>query len=256
MNVTLNNLNSILASQVRLWRGSKARRFYPNRPKQVLQLYEFEACPYCRFVREVITELDLDVDIFPTPKGGKRFRPEAEKIAGKEQFPLLVDPNTNTTLLESGAIAAYLHEQYGRGKEPWAVKLMREPVSSSLASATRQMRGMNMRPSKVVAYQPEQPIELFSFESSPYSRKVRELLCELEIPYRLRSTGKVLWREIGPPAVRTKLFPNALVLGPKRQELLARGGKLQLPYLFDPNTGTSLYESERICKYLLETYAA
>ena len=30
-------------------------------PAQPLQLYEFEACPFCRRVREAITDLDLEV---------------------------------------------------------------------------------------------------------------------------------------------------------------------------------------------------
>ncbi len=256
MNAMVNTFSSALASTLRMWRGTKAERFYSSRPKQPLQLYEFEGCPYCRFVRETLTELDLDADIFPCPKGGTRFRPQAVKIGGKEQFPLLIDPNTNTTLLESGDIAAYLHQQYGNGKEPLAVKLMRDPVSSSLATAVRQIRGVKVRASKAVEWNIDAPIELFSFESSPYSRKVRELLCELEIPYRLRNTGKVLWRELGPPMVRSTLFSELPVLGPKRQELQARGGMLQLPYLFDPNTGASMYESELICDYLLKTYAA
>ena len=46
------------------------------KPKQMLQLYDIENCPYCRLVREAITELDLDVEIYPCPKNGERGRPE------------------------------------------------------------------------------------------------------------------------------------------------------------------------------------
>ena len=31
---------------------------------------------------------------------------------GREQFPLLLDPNTNVLMFESDDIARYLHEQY------------------------------------------------------------------------------------------------------------------------------------------------
>uniref|UniRef100_A0A061RRT2 Thioredoxin family protein n=1 Tax=Tetraselmis sp. GSL018 TaxID=582737 RepID=A0A061RRT2_9CHLO len=37
-------------------------------PELFPRLYEFEACPFCRRVREAITDLDLDVIIFPCPK--------------------------------------------------------------------------------------------------------------------------------------------------------------------------------------------
>ena len=33
------------------------------KPEQMLQLYDIENCPYCRLVREALTELDLDVEI-------------------------------------------------------------------------------------------------------------------------------------------------------------------------------------------------
>ena len=36
-----------------------------------LRLYEFEGCPYCRRVREVVTYLDLVVDIYPCAAGSR-----------------------------------------------------------------------------------------------------------------------------------------------------------------------------------------
>lgn len=39
-----------------------------------------------------------------------------------------------------------------------------------------------------------------------------------------------------------------------RPILRARGGKVMVPYLIDPNTGTEMYESEAIVSYLRETY--
>ncbi|MCP5090878.1 MAG: glutathione S-transferase, partial [Gammaproteobacteria bacterium] len=40
-----------------------------------------------------------------------------------------------------------------------------------------------------------------------------------------------------------------------RQELLARAGRVSIPYLVDPNTGQEMGESDRIIAYLNETYA-
>lgn len=50
-------------------------------------------------VREALTLLDLDVLIYPCPKGGTTFRPRARQLSGKEQFPFLVDPNTGAKRL-------------------------------------------------------------------------------------------------------------------------------------------------------------
>ena len=43
---------------------------------------------------------------------------------------------------------------------------------------------------------------------------------------------------------------------PKRDELVRRGGKMQVPYLVDPNTGREMYESDTITAYLDAEYGA
>src|SRR5262249_16271919 len=61
-----------------------------QRPKKKLELYEFEACPFCRKVREALSMLDLSAMIYPCPKGGRRFRAHVKAAGGKEMFPYLV----------------------------------------------------------------------------------------------------------------------------------------------------------------------
>jgi glutathione S-transferase len=39
-----------------------------------------------------------------------------------------------------------------------------------------------------------------------------------------------------------------------RPEAIEKGGKSQFPYMVDPNTGTSMYESDEIIQYLADTY--
>ncbi|KAG4982331.1 hypothetical protein JHK87_027080 [Glycine soja] len=39
-----------------------------------------------------------------------------------------------------------------------------------------------------------------------------------------------------------------------RQKVLEMGGKLQFPYMVDPNTGASMYESDDIIRYLVDKY--
>jgi glutathione S-transferase len=243
---------SLLASQLRGWRGTGAWRPAARQPAQLLELYEYEGCPYCRLVREALTELDLDARIFPCPKGGTRFRPTAKELGGRRQFPYLVDPNTGARMYESADIVAYLHKTYGsRERRPGLLDRPIKVATSMLASGLRP-RGLRARPSKA----PAQPLELFSFESSPYSRLVREVLCELELPYVLRNTGKGHWKDLGPPAVRDRLHKSPKDTGRNRKLLAERTGRVQVPYLIDPNTGTAMYESADIIRYLEATYGA
>ncbi len=250
MDNTFDVLNSSLTSTLRLWRGTNARGSV-KQPARHLKLYEFEACPYCRLVREALTELDLDALIYPTPHGGKRFRPKVAELGGKQQFPFLVDPNFGQSMYESAAIIDYLYQRYGGRAAPPRLLRPFDVTSSILSGMPRLRAGAQARPSKA----PKRPLELFSFESSPYSRRVRELLCELELPYLLRSTGKARWQDLGPPVLRATLFPSLPVAGRNRSELLKRAGRVQVPYLVDPNTGTAMFESDAIREYLLATYA-
>lgn len=212
-----------------------------------------ENCPYCRVLREALTELDLDVEIRPCPKGGKRFRPQVKQGGGKHQFPYLVDPNTGTALYESADIIDYLARTYqGRVAAPRGLRRRLVEAGSSLASAARPMRGLRAKPSSA----PAQPLELFSFESSPYSRLVREVLCELEIPYLLRNTGKGAWTDMGPASFRDRLFKGKKDTGRNRAKLLERTQHVQVPYLIDPNTGREMFESADIIAYLREIYGA
>ena len=110
---------------------------------------------------------------------------------------------------------------------------------------------MRARPSRA----PEQPLELYSFEASPYSRPVRERLSELELPYRLRNFAKSRWQEMGPPAVRQRFFPEAPITSANRRRMRELTGRSQVPYLVDPNTGVSMFESSDILRYLDQTYA-
>jgi glutathione S-transferase len=250
VNDTVDILKSTLASTLRFWRGTNARGS-AFQPAKHLELYEFEACPYCRLVREALTELDLDALVYPTPHGGKRFRPKVDRLGGKQQFPFLVDPNSGEAMYESADIIDYLYGRYGGRMAPTRLLRPLDVSTSVLASIPRVRAGAQARRSRA----PKRPLELFSFESSPYSRRVRELLSELELPFLLRSTGKAVWQDLGPPILRATLFPELPVRGRTRTELLERAGKVQVPYLVDPNTGTAMFESAAIRAYLLTTYA-
>jgi len=202
-----------------------------DRPAQRLQLYEYEACPYCRKVREALSILDLEAVISPCPRGGPRFRAEVEKRGGRAMFPYLVDPNSGREMYESDDIVRYLFERYGDGRVPLSLGLgVLTDLSSFVASAARPGVGGLYRRAEV----PEQRLELYSFEPSPFCRIVRERLCALEIPYVLHNVANG---------------------SPSREAFVERSGAMQVPYLVDPNTATAMFESADIVAYLEATYA-
>lgn len=252
MRQTLGAVTSGLATLTRFGRGIFAKPVV-TQPDQLLELYEFENCPYCRLVREVLTELDLDAMIYPCPKGGQRFRPRAVRLGGKARFPMLVDPNTRERLYESADIITYLMKTYGQGKPDWTRQRFRalDIASSAIASGYRAGAGLRARPSN----EPSQPLELYSFESSPFARRVREALCELELPYVLRNVGRTQLLESIPPSAREFLGLTIRPTSSNRKTFLERSDRMMVPYLIDPNTNTEMFESVTIRHYLMKTYA-
>ncbi|MBL8490303.1 MAG: glutathione S-transferase N-terminal domain-containing protein, partial [Rhodocyclaceae bacterium] len=91
--------------------------------------------------------------------------------------------------------------------------------------------------------------------SSPYSRLVRERLTELELPYLLHNLGKEQWADMGPATLRIRPGPYRPKAGGRREQVLARLGRVQVPYLEDPNTGVRMFESADIVDYLEKQYA-
>ena len=93
-------------------------------------------------------------------------------------------------------------------------------------------RGMVKMPG--TGERPAQTLELYSAEGCPMCRRVRETLTELDLDYVHKSCPR------GD--------------SPNRRDLVRRGGKMQVPYLVDPNRGVEMYESTRIVRHLLEHY--
>jgi glutathione S-transferase len=247
-----NIASSLISTLVRATNGIQSTPA-AIKPELMLQLYDIENCPYCRLVREALTELDLDAEIYPCPKQGERFRPQVVERGGKAQFPYLVDPNTGEEMYESLDIIAYLFETYGQRELPvkWKAGKL-QTAGSMLASAPRMRQGMQAKPGE----QPEYMLELYSFESSPYARPVRELLCEMEIPYILRSCGRTQLQEWILPPVRKRLNITPDSQLENRRVLQNTEGRVSIPYLYDPNTEQGLFESGDILEYLKDNYAA
>ncbi len=102
---------------------------------------------------------------------------------------------------------------------------------SRVASLLRGSKGQTVLESKT----PDQLLELFSYEASPYCRVVREVLCQLELPYLLHNVARG---------------------SAKRSDFVARTGRMQVPYLVDQSHGIAMFESRDIVRYLEHRYAA
>ena len=243
---------STLSSSLALWRGTVVLKPIPRQPERPLELYDIENCPYCRVTREALTAMDVDVLVKPCPSGGTRFRAMVKSTGGKEQFPYLHDPNTGQSMYESADIVDYIATTYeGRVRAKRGVGRSLALATSMMASGVNGRKGIRARASRA----PETPLELYSFESSPYARLVREALCELELPYLLRNMGKGNVRELGPPVFRDVIWKSAPDSTRNRTSLYEHTGKVQVPYLIDPNTNTEMFESAHIVRYLNRTYA-
>lgn len=252
LNRALDVTSSVLASTLRGWRGSMASRTV-QQPAQLPEIYDREGCPECRLVREACTELNLDVKIVPLPDGGSRFARQLQELSGATTVPFLNDPNTDTRLSGAQAIVDYLFRHYANRSAPAQVQpTPRNLTLSKLATRVRSGQGVKARSSRPA----QQPLTLYSFESSPYSRLVREKLSELELPYVLINIGKQQRADVGPSNFRLHLGPYKPLPNTKRSEFFARHGNVQVPYLIDPNTGIDMFESADIVQYLERTYGA
>ncbi|WOL03494.1 hypothetical protein Cni_G12214 [Canna indica] len=202
------------------------------RPEKPIEIYEFEGCPFCRKVREIVSILDLDVLYYPCPRNGPNFRPKVLQMGGKKQFPYMVDSNTGVAMYESDDIIKYLVDKYGDGTIPMMLSLgLLTTLTEGFAMIGRMGKGSSYSPAKL----PSMPLELWAYEPSPFCKIVREVLVELELPHLLHSCARG---------------------SPKRQELYEKVGHFQVPYLEDPNTGVKMFESAEIVDYLRATYAS
>ncbi|XP_027363415.1 uncharacterized protein LOC113870985 isoform X1 [Abrus precatorius] len=201
------------------------------RPEKPIEIYEFESCPFCRKVREIVAILDLDVLFYPCPRNGPNFRPKVVQMGGKQQFPYMVDPNTGVSMYESDDIIRYLVQKYGDGNVPVPLSLgFLTTLTAGLAMLGRIGKGTTYTPAKL----PSKPLKLWAYEGSPFCKLVREVLVELELPHLLCSCARG---------------------SPKRHILYQRTGHFQAPFLEDPNTGIEMFESAEIIEYLTATYA-
>lgn len=78
----------------------------------MLELYQFESCPFCAKVRQKLTALGIDYIIRNVPRSEPEKREFLKQISGNEQVPVLVDLDNNVIMKESDDIIAYLDKHF------------------------------------------------------------------------------------------------------------------------------------------------
>eukprot|EP00553_Chaetoceros_curvisetus_P003160 CAMPEP_0204615150 /NCGR_PEP_ID=MMETSP0717-20131115/2718_1 /ASSEMBLY_ACC=CAM_ASM_000666 /TAXON_ID=230516 /ORGANISM="Chaetoceros curvisetus" /LENGTH=389 /DNA_ID=CAMNT_0051628017 /DNA_START=997 /DNA_END=2166 /DNA_ORIENTATION=+ len=208
------------------------------RPDKPLILYEYDASPFSKRVREMINLLDLTVEYRPCPGARQsKFSEEMYEKTGRKTVPYLVDPNTGISMFESDDQIQYLLDTYGPTdktsydpKALWPITFKAFSIyTSTIAALLRDMPGSRRQADARPDNEDMLPIELWGYEASPFVKPVREKLVSLALPHTIVSCARG---------------------SANRDRLVERTGRFQVPYIVDPNTGLELFESPEICEYL------
>ena len=79
----------------------------------MLELYQYEECPYCALVREALDARGLDYIVRTEPRSHAERR-RVRELSKQTGVPVLVDPDRDCVVVESREIVAYLDRHYGR----------------------------------------------------------------------------------------------------------------------------------------------
>lgn len=204
------------------------------RPQKPLILYEYEADPDCRRVREACSLLDLVVDFRPSPGGTSGFSDQMSTVTlGQRKVPFMIDNNPKLyrpQLFGATEIIEHLFNEYGPGKD----KIPGSLKSNGLSGLLKSNKGATLRKNARRDNTKMRPITLYGWEGANYVRQVRETLTELSLNH---------------------ILINCAEGSVNRARLSSvTGGTFQVPYIVDPNTGVSMFESAEIVKYLEQTY--
>jgi glutathione S-transferase len=213
------------------------------RPEKPLIIYEYDASPYCKRVREMINLLDLTVEYRPCPGARQgNFSDQLFERTGRRTVPYLIDPNTGTELFESNDQIEYMISTYGPPEEDFDRKAL-WPITfegfsiytSTLVAILRNFPGRTKQKNARPDNEEMIPLELWAYESSPFVRPVREKLSSLCLPHVLVSCSRG---------------------SANRDRMVEKTGRFQVPFLFDPNTNIEMFEGAEIVEYLEAVYTA
>ena len=203
-----------------------------------LELHVVENDSSCRLVREVLSILDLAYVCKPCRRRVDTSGLLAsQNMEGNSQAVPCLRDSRNAGIERFGAddIIQYLYEEYLDGAKPPFLVSFIGSFSKTESFETRAATTRYCSSSPCVQNASvKQPVVFWAYEASPFCAIVRKILHELEIVH------------IVLPCARGS---------PRRTTLYRRTGSFQVPFLEDPNTGVSLFESKDIVEYLKSVYS-
>jgi glutaredoxin len=109
------SLSTSLGLFFRLGRGGQAKSSDP--PAEPVTVWLYEGSPWCKLVREVLSELEIRHTQVSCPRGSPNRQLLFEQT-GRFQVPYLEDKSAGVALFESQAIIEYLEKKYGVARSP------------------------------------------------------------------------------------------------------------------------------------------
>jgi len=110
--LSLGLFTTLTAGFAMIGRLGKGSIYTPARlPEKPLELWAYEASPFCKIVREALVELELPHLYHCTARGSPNRQNLFEKT-GHSQVPYLEDPNTGVKMFESAEIIEFLRATY------------------------------------------------------------------------------------------------------------------------------------------------
>ncbi|RVW48061.1 hypothetical protein CK203_073470 [Vitis vinifera] len=110
--LSLGLLTTLTEGFAMIGRMGKGSSYTPSKlPPKPLELWAYEASPFCKVVREVIVELELPHILRSCARGSPKRQLLYQK-ARHFQAPYLEDPNTGVKMFESAEIVEYLKATY------------------------------------------------------------------------------------------------------------------------------------------------
>jgi len=184
-----------------------------------------------------------------------------------QQLPVLVDPNICSSvrggrqqlLVGAQAITQYLWRIYGHNaSKPWSYTTLGRLEAAPLGlGALYRAIPLLLRPLPVMGHvavgafagsmeQAEQP-QLFGYENCPHTRRVRELLCTLQVPHVQRNV---------PRGCTEKRAEFTAKYSPCEANKLKLIGAVTLPVVVTDGAPNGLRGCTRILNYLSLRYSA
>jgi len=106
----LTDATSKFASLLRNGKGAPSPA--KKEPGDLLELYSYEASPYCRLVRETLMKWEIPYILHNVARGSPKRDSFVERT-GKMQFPYLVDKARGIEMFETHAIMDYIEDRFG-----------------------------------------------------------------------------------------------------------------------------------------------